>query len=51
MKPDATDILAVASLVTLAVGVALIYIPAAFIVVGLLGLMYAVIPDQGGPSS
>ncbi len=39
---DPIDLLTVASVAVLAIGTAMIFIPAAFVVVGALGLWYAV---------
>lgn len=55
MKPiqlGSNEILALAGLAVLALGIALVSIPAAFIVTGALVLAYAIIPDQspGGPT-
>ena len=54
MKTPAVDqntLLALVGLAALAVGLALIYVPAAFAVVGGLLIIYAILPDQtqGGP--
>ncbi len=51
MKRPAIDLntaLAVIGLVALAIGVALIFLPAAFIVTGALLILYAILPDQKG---
>lgn len=49
---DPNTALALAGLVALAIGLALIYPPAAFVVVGVLLIAYAVLPDRstGGPT-
>ncbi len=49
---DQNTAIALTGLVALAIGLALFYLPAAFVVVGGLLILYAIIPDQktpGGP--
>jgi hypothetical protein len=43
---DQNTVLALIGLAALAVGLALIYLPAAFVVVGGLLIVYAILPDQ-----
>lgn len=55
MKRPAVDpntAFALVGLVSLAIGLALIYLPSAFVAVGLLLILYAVLPDRspGGPT-
>lgn len=45
---DPIDAVALASVAVVAVGAAMVYVPAAFIVVGALGLAYAVAASRGG---
>lgn len=49
---DPNTALALAGLIALAIGVALIFPPAAFVVVGALLILYAILPDRstGGPT-
>jgi hypothetical protein len=49
---DHNTALAIVGLAALAVGLALVYLPVAFIVTGALFIVYAILPDQtpGGPS-
>lgn len=49
---DSNTVLALAGLIALALGLALIYPPAAFVVVGSLLIVYAILPDRsaGGPT-
>ena len=47
---DSNTALALTGLATLAVGLALVYPPAAFVAVGALLIVYAVLPDHGGKS-
>lgn len=48
---DQNTTLALIGLIALAIGAALIFLPAAFVVVGGLLILYAILPDQtpGGP--
>lgn len=45
---DPIDLLALSSVAVLAIGVAMFSMPAAFIVVGILGLAYAVLASRTG---
>jgi hypothetical protein len=49
---DSNTALALAGLLALAIGLALIYPPAAFVVIGALLILYAILPDRstGGPT-
>lgn len=49
---DQNTALAIAGLAALAIGLAIISVPAAFVVVGGLLLLYSILPDQtpGGPT-
>lgn len=47
---DPIDVVALVSVAVLAVGAAMVYVPAAFIVVGLLGLAYAVAASRKEPA-
>jgi hypothetical protein len=49
---DPNTALALAGLAVFAIGLALVYLPAAFIAVGLLLILYAILPDRstGGPT-
>jgi hypothetical protein len=47
---DPNTLLALAGLSALAFGLALIYLPAALCVVGVLLIAYAILPDQKGPT-
>jgi hypothetical protein len=51
-RPDRDTTLAAAGLASVAVGLALVFPPAAFVVVGALLIAYAVLPDRspGGPT-
>lgn len=49
---DPNTILALVGLAVLAIGLALVFLPSAFVVVGGLLILYAVLPDRstGGPN-
>lgn len=49
---DTNTALALAGIIVLAIGLALVYLPAAFVAVGVLLILYAVLPDRstGGPT-
>jgi hypothetical protein len=51
-RPDRDTTLAAAGLASVAVGLALVFPPAAFVVVGALLIAYAILPDRtpGGPT-
>lgn len=44
---DPVDVLAIASVAVVAVGAAMVFVPAAFLIVGALGLVYAVALSRG----
>jgi len=46
---DPVDVMAVAGVTVLAVGVAMVFVPAAFMVVGALAVLYAVAASRGTP--
>lgn len=48
---DQNTALAIAGLVVLAIGLALIFLPAAFVAVGVLLIVYAILPDQSKGAS
>lgn len=47
---DQNSALALVGTAALAVGLALVYLPAAFVAVGVLFILYAILPDQKGPT-
>lgn len=46
---DTNEAFAFVGFVALVVGVALVFLPAALIVAGALLILYAILPDRGGP--
>jgi hypothetical protein len=50
-RVDSIDVVAITGLACLAAGLALVYVPAAFVVVGAFLLLYAVLAQRsGGPT-
>lgn len=48
---DHNSTLALFGLIAMAIGLGLIFLPAAFVAVGVLLIIYAVMPDRGGPTT